>query len=140
MIITDVNYDDTLRLRHEVMYPEKDVDFVKLPNDELGLHIGILEKNELVSVMSLFIENRTVQFRKLATLQRLQRKGYATVLMQWLIDYAKDMKLDKLWCNARKESVNFYKKFGYVETGNSFEKNDHEYVVMELTSFDRKKD
>lgn len=140
MIITEANYDDTLILRQQVLYPEKDIEFVKLPDDNLGLHIGIEENKELVSVMSLFIEMETkaVQFRKLATRTDMQGKGYASNLMKWLIDYASDMKLNKLWCNSRKESIGFYQKFGYKETDQTFEKNGHEYVIMELTEFPKK--
>lgn len=140
MIITEANYDDTLALRQQVLYPEKDIEFVKLPEDNLGLHIGIEENKELVSVMSLFIEMETkaVQFRKLATRTDMQGKGYASNLMKWLIDYASDMKLSKLWCNARKDVAGFYKKFGYKETDQTFEKNGHEYVIMELTEFPKK--
>lgn len=140
MIITEANYDDTLILRQQVLYPEKDIEFVKLPDDNLGLHIGIEENKELVSVMSLFIEIETkaVQFRKLATRTDMQGKGYASNLMKWLIDYASDMKLNKLWCNSRKESIGFYQKFGYKETDQTFEKNGHEYVIMELTEFPKK--
>lgn len=137
MIITEANYEETLKLRQQVMYPDKSIEFVKLPNDELGLHIGILENNELVSVMSLFIENRDVQFRKLATRKEMQGKGYASTLMKWLIDYAKDMKLNKLWCNARKETVDFYKQFGYKETDKTFSQNGYEYIVMELNEFEK---
>lgn len=140
MIITEANYDDTLILRQQVLYPEKDIEFVKLPDDNLGLHIGIEENKELVSVMSLFIEMETkaVQFRKLATRTDMQGKGYASNLMKWLIDYASDMKLNKLWCNSRKESIGFYQKFGYKETDQTFEKNGHEYVIMKLTEFPKK--
>ena len=140
MIITEANYNETLALRQQVLYPEKDIEFVKLPNDDMGLHIGIEENKELVSVISLFIEreSRSVQFRKLATRTDLQGKGYASNLMKWLIDYASDMQLSRLWCNARKESVGFYKKFGYKETDQTFEKNGHEYVIMELTEFPKK--
>ena len=140
MIITEANYDDTLALRQQVLYPEKDIEFVKLPEDNLGLHIGIEENKELVSVMSLFIEmeSKAVQFRKLATRTDMQGKGYASNLMKWLIDYASDMKLSKLWCNARKDVAGFYKKFGYKETDQTFEKNGHEYVIMELTEFPKK--
>lgn len=140
MIITEANYDDTLILRQQVLYPEKDIEFVKLPDDNLGLHIGIEENKELVSVMSLFIEMETkaVQFRKLATRTDMQGKGYASNLMKWLIDYASDMKLNKLWCNSRKESIGFYQKFGYKETDQTFEKNGHEYVIMELIEFPKK--
>ena len=113
------------------MYPDKDIDFVKLPDDNLGLHIGVYEKDILVSVMSVFLHAREVQFRKLATKNEEQGKGFASALMQWLIDYANDMKFDKLWCNARTNATGFYTKFGYKETDNRFTKNGYEYVVME---------
>ena len=131
MIINEAPYDKTLKIRQQVMYPDKDLDFVKLPDDGNGLHIGVFENEELVSVMSLFLQGRDVQFRKLATVSQHQRKGYASALMQWLAEYANDVKLDRLWCNARIEATSFYKKFGYVETAETFENNGHQYVVME---------
>lgn len=131
MIISEATYVDVLNMRKQVMYPDKDLDFVKLSDDDKGLHIGVFENNELVSVMSIFLNGRAVQFRKLATSKDMQGKGYASALMQWLTDYANDLKFDRLWCNARSEVTEFYKKFGYEETTESFEKNGYNYVVME---------
>ncbi|WP_029904354.1 GNAT family N-acetyltransferase [Prevotella sp. 10(H)] len=131
MIITEVPYEDVLAMRKEVMYPDKDIEFVKLADDNMGIHIGVYEKEELVSVMSIFLQGRDVQFRKLATRTDMRGKGFASALMQWLIDYANDMKLNRLWCNARTGATGFYQKFGYVETDERFEKNGYEYVVME---------
>ncbi|MBK5720320.1 GNAT family N-acetyltransferase [Dysgonomonas sp. Marseille-P4677] len=131
MIINEAPYQDVLNMRKQVMYPDKDIDFVKLPDDDRGLHIGVFENEVLVSVMSLFLEGRDVQFRKLATRNDMQGKGYASALMQWLIDYANDLKFDRLWCNARTEATSFYKKFGYEETNESFEKNGYKYIVMQ---------
>ncbi|EGK00641.1 MULTISPECIES: GNAT family N-acetyltransferase [Dysgonomonas] len=131
MIITEVPYHDVLTMRQQVMYPDKDTEFVKLSDDDRGLHIGVYEKDELVSVMSIFLHGRDVQFRKLATRNDMQGKGFASALMQWLIDYANDMKLNRLWCNARINATGFYSKFGYEETDERFSKNGYEYVVME---------
>jgi predicted GNAT family N-acyltransferase len=131
MIITEVPYHDVLTMRQQVMYPDKDTEFVKLSDDDRGLHIGVYEKDELVSVMSIFLHGRDVQFRKLATRNDMQGKGFASALMQWLIDYANDMKLNRLWCNARINATGFYSKFGYEETDKRFSKNGYEYVVME---------
>jgi len=131
MIITEVPYHDVLTMRQQVMYPDKDTEFVKLSDDDRGLHIGVYEKDELVSVMSIFLHGRDVQFRKLATRNDMQGKGFASALMQWLIDYANDMKLNRLWCNARINATGFYTKFGYEETDERFSKNGYEYVVME---------
>lgn len=131
MIITEVPYHDVLTMRQQVMYPDKETEFVKLSDDDHGLHIGVYEKDELVSVMSIFLHGRDVQFRKLATRNDMQGKGFASALMQWLIDYANDMKLNRLWCNARINATGFYTKFGYEETDERFSKNGYEYVVME---------
>ena len=131
MIITEVPYHDVLTMRQQGMYPDKDTEFVKLSDDDRGLHIGVYEKDELVSVMSIFLHGRDVQFRKLATRNDMQGKGFASALMQWLIDYANDMKLNRLWCNARINATGFYSKFGYEETDERFSKNGYEYVVME---------
>lgn len=131
MIITEVPYHDVLTMRQQVMYPDKDTEFVKLSDDDRALHIGVYEKDELVSVMSIFLHGRDVQFRKLATRNDMQGKGFASALMQWLIDYANDMKLNRLWCNARINATGFYSKFGYEETDERFSKNGYEYVVME---------
>jgi len=37
----------------------------------------------------------------------------------------------KIWCNARKNKGNFYKKFGLEETNTSFIKDGKDYVIME---------
>ena len=131
MIISEAPYQDVLIMRQQVMYPDQDIEFVKLPDDGLGLHIGVYENEELMSVMSVFLHGREVQFRKLATRTDMQGKGYASALMQWLIDYANDMKFDRLWCNARTGATDFYKKFSYIETDNHFSQNGYDYVVME---------
>lgn len=131
MIINEAPYEDVLSLRRQVMYPDKDIDFVKLPDDDQGIHMGVYENGELVSVMSIFLEGRSVQFRKLATRADMQGKGYASALMQWLIDYANDLKFDRLWCNSRTDATGFYCKFGYKETDTRFTKNGYDYVVME---------
>lgn len=131
MIISEAPYQDMLKLRQQVMYPDKDIEYVKLPDDDMGIHIGVYENEELVSVMSIFMNGRDVQFRKLATRSDMQGKGYASALMKWLIDYANDIKLNRLWCNARINATEFYKKFGYKETNNRFSKNGYDYVVVE---------
>ncbi|WP_165020788.1 GNAT family N-acetyltransferase [Dysgonomonas sp. ZJ279] len=131
MTITEAPYNNVLQLRQQVMYPDKDIDFVKLADDDKGLHIGVFVANELVSVMSIFMNGRDVQFRKLATRNDMQNKGYASALMKWLIDYAKDVKLDRLWCNSRANAVDFYKRFGFEETDERFTKDGYDFVVVE---------
>lgn len=130
-MIQEVPYEEILQIRHKVMYPDKDIEYVKLPEDHLGLHIGYYHKGELVSVASLFLENRNLQFRKLATKTEHQKKGYASEIINWMLSYAKDVKLEKVWCNSRLDKVEFYKKFGFIQTDKTFSRDKHEYVVVE---------
>lgn len=131
MIIAEVPYAEVLELRQQVMYPDKDIEFVKLPDDAEGLHIGVYEQGVLISVMSLFMHQREIQFRKLATRIEMQKKGYASALMRWLINYANDIKAERIWCNARVNASDFYKRFGYQDTDACFSKNGYDYIIME---------
>lgn len=134
-MILEAPYDEVLKIRFEVMYPDKNIEYVKLPSDNLGLHMGNFVDNKLVTVTSLFLEGRDLQFRKLATLKDFQNKGYATELIKWILDYAKEFKLNKVWSNSRVDNISFYEKFGLVKTDNIFTKDGIDFVVMEKTSF-----
>lgn len=134
-MILEASYDEVLKVRLEVMYPDKNIEYVKLPSDNLGLHMGNFVENQLVTVTSLFLEGRDLQFRKLATLKDFQNKGYATELIKWILDYAKEFKLNKVWCNSRVDKISFYEKFGFVKTDNIFTKDGIDFIIMEKTSF-----
>ena len=130
-MINEVAYADVLEIRHKVMYPDKDKDYVILPVDDKGLHIGYYKEGVLVSVLSLFLNNRELQFRKFATLPEYQGQGYGTELVKWVLDYAKDMQFDRVWCNSRIEKTDFYKKFDFVETDDVFEKDGRKFIILE---------
>ncbi|MBD8348762.1 MULTISPECIES: GNAT family N-acetyltransferase [unclassified Dysgonomonas] len=130
-MINEVAYADVLEIRHKVMYPDKDKDYVILPDDDKGLHIGYYKEGILVSVLSLFLNNRELQFRKFATLPEYQGQGYGTELVKWVLDYAKDMQFDRVWCNSRIEKTDFYKKFDFVETDEIFEKDGRKFIILE---------
>lgn len=133
MTVNEANYEDVLTIRQQALYPDKDIDFVKLEDDDQGIHMGVYDDGgELVAVVSIFMSaDRSVQFRKLAVRPDKQSRGYGSSLIKWLADYAHDVKLSRLWCNAREEAVDFYKQRGLDITNQRFEKNGYSYVIME---------
>lgn len=131
-MIAEASYDDVLRIRNQVMYPEKDVNYVKLANDKEGIHMGYFIDEKPVSVFSIFLENNKIQFRKFATLIEYQRKGYGSKLIEWLLKYASDMQFESVWCNSRYDKRNFYKSFGFKETNKIFERDGIKYVILEI--------
>jgi phosphoribosylformimino-5-aminoimidazole carboxamide ribotide isomerase len=118
-------------MRQAVMYPQESLEFVKLPDDEAGLHWGVYVRDELVSVVSVFEQYGQVQFRKFATVVHHQGKGYGTALLQYVLEWAKRKGKKSIWCNARLSATGIYRKFGMQATGDTWKKYGLEFIKME---------
>ena len=130
--IEQINYELTWQIRHEVMYPDYPLDKIKLDNEEEGLHFGLFTGDRLTSVVSLFREEDVYQFRKFATLNTSQGKGYGSALLQHIINVSGERGATRLWCNARISAAPFSEKFGFVKVGQKYIKDNIDYVTMEL--------
>ena len=129
--IVAVGLKQVLEIRREVMWPEKAISFVSVPGDEKAIHLGVIVGGVVVSVISLFIQNQEAQFRKFATLNHYQRKGYGTTLLKYVFEYLKSKQVTRVTCNARVEKAGFYASFGMKLTPITFQKEQVAYVVME---------
>ena len=114
------------------MWPDHPFDFVKVPNDHEGVHYGLFVGGTLTSVISLFFDGERAQFRKLATLQTEQGKGYGSQLLRHAIQEVKAKGAKLLWCNARMGKTDFYHRFGMRETDRTYVKGGIDFVVMEV--------
>ena len=132
MDIRQIQPEDTYDIRHKVLWAHKPKDFVKVDEDTEGVHFGLFEDNQLLSVVSLFYKNDEVQFRKFATLTAFQGRGYGTQLLKYIFQLIENQGIKKVWCNARSHKSAFYTKFGMKETDVRFMKEGLEYVVMAL--------
>lgn len=129
--IKQIQPSDTWEIRHRVMWADKPFEYVQLAEDEKGLHFGVFKNTQLVSVVSLFIENDSAQFRKFATEISEQGKGYGGKLLAHLIEEAIQQNVKKLWCNARLSATELYQKYGFQIVSESWVKDGVEYVKME---------
>jgi len=130
MQIKEASLAEVWELRREVMYPEEEISFVQLPDDDKGLHLGLYRRKELVSVVSLFFHGGELQFRKFATKKSEQDKGYGTTLLHKVFEIAKERKCKSVWCNARRDATKFYTKWGMLESGDSWKKYGIEFIIM----------
>lgn len=131
MEIRRIHKEEAWKLRHEVMWPEREPDYIKLEDDELGMHYGLFRGEQLVSVLSLFITGTEAQVRKFATLELEQGQGYGSRLLQTVLEEAEQAGVQRIYCNARTYKSGFYKKFGMHTTKEVFSKGGKDYVVME---------
>jgi predicted GNAT family N-acyltransferase len=130
--IEQIRYELTWRIRHEVMYPDLPFSAIKLPADPDGVHFGLYAGDQLTSVVSVFYQGRCYQFRKLATLNAAQGKGYGSMLLSYIIAYITREGADTIWCNARVSALKFYEKFGFRQKGDYFSEHGIDFVIMEL--------
>lgn len=132
MEIKSIKASQTWQIRHEVMWPDQPLEFVQLEEDNLGLHFGVFDQEKLISIVSCFVADDEMQFRKLATLKEFQGKGSASQLLHYILKLAKENNLKKVWCNARTNKKSFYEKFGMKETLKTFIKANQEFTIMEI--------
>jgi phosphoribosylformimino-5-aminoimidazole carboxamide ribotide isomerase len=133
MQIAEVPLTIVWQMRKNVMYPHHTLEQVQLKNDADGTHLGIWDNDICLSVISLFVENGTMQFRKFATLIAYQNQGIGTKLLQHSFNWALNNNCTKIWCNARLTALPFYKKFGMEAIGETWFENGHTFVKMVKT-------
>jgi phosphoribosylformimino-5-aminoimidazole carboxamide ribotide isomerase len=131
MPIQPVSLNEVWAMRQAVMYPQESISFVQLEDDEKGLHWGLYDSGELVSVISVFDRNGSVQFRKFATRTNWQGKGYGTMLLQHVMDWAHSQGKKNIWCNARLTATGIYKKFGMQAVGKTWQQYGLDFIKME---------
>lgn len=131
VMIKDVSLDTVWKMRQSIMYPDESIDFVKLEDDKAGKHWGLYESDQLISVISLFEKDGVLQFRKFATVETMQGKGYGTKLLKHVVDWAIQNNIKSIWCNARKSATGLYEKFGMQQNGAGWKKYGIDFVKME---------
>jgi phosphoribosylformimino-5-aminoimidazole carboxamide ribotide isomerase len=129
--IRDVPLDVVWAMRQAIMYPQETIDFVKLEDDERGTHWGLYDSDKLISVISFFKTNDELQFRKFATIENMQGKGYGTKLLQHVMDWAAENNIQSIWCNARTTATRLYEKFGMKQSGHGWKKYGIDFIKME---------
>ena len=129
--IEQIRHEVTWPLRHEVMYPDMDLESVKLPDDDQGIHFGLFDHNRLISIISTFKTGDEMQFRKFATLNEFQGQGYGAKLFDYVLEFAKSEDIKRIWMNARVNVSAFYERYGFIKTEKTYFKDGYDFVIME---------
>ncbi|KAK7050558.1 glucosamine 6-phosphate N-acetyltransferase [Favolaschia claudopus] len=157
LLCSQIDADQTVPLRHSVLWPNEPVSHVLLPEDSDGWHYGaFIESNpEPVAVISLFVEQcpidngpnadergdnnghgvhkRAVRFRKFACDPAYQGQGIGKKLLLHAISIARsELQACILWCDAREDTRQWYERRGMRPFGDRFFKGPVKYVRMKL--------
>ena len=132
--ISEIDHNLTWPIRHKIMWPSQPLSYVKLSEDHKGMHFGLHKENSLVGVVSLFINGERAQFRKLAVLEAYQGMGYGGKLLAHILDVCSKHKITTVWCNARKDKIDFYTKYHFKKTKEEFVKGGIAYCILEKSN------
>jgi len=76
--------------------------------------LGLLRNGKLISALLLCLLNNKGGLYFIATRKEFQKQGYASALIKSTINYAYNINLNELILHANQNSVEFYKKIGFV--------------------------
>lgn len=155
MNFVEISTEETVQLRHSVLWPDKPTSYVLLPEDNSGIHLGAILPNDSsstghapVAVISLFREalpeaelesagataEPAARFRKFACDPAHQGHGVGTSLLQFAFQVARSrLGCSVVWCDARLETVGWYERRGMKRFGEHFFKGNVEYVRMKVS-------
>lgn len=128
--IEQITHELTWEIRQKELYPNFPIKEMGIPEDISGIHFGLFKNNQLVSITSVFDLGDSLQFRKFATLKEYQHQGLGTILLNYIIDFAKQERKSSIWCNARENAVEFYKKNGFKLTKDTFTRSGINFIIM----------
>lgn len=130
MEVVNLNWQETIPIRHQVLWPDKPPEFCKVEGDEAAQHYGVKKDGVLVSVASIYFAQDSVRLRKFATLETFQSQGIGSFLFQHIIEELTHAGVSYLWFDARESAQSFYERFGCFVEGERFYKGDIPYFKM----------
>lgn len=132
MDIRPLDWQETIPIRHQVLWPHKHPEYTIVKGDADAQHYGIFVDDNLVCVASLYIAGSTARLRKFACLADFQGQGIGSHMLQYLVQTLKAQKITYFWFDARETAIGFYTRFGFEVEGDRFYKSEVAYFKMGL--------
>jgi len=94
--------------------------------DKNTIHFSAFNNSDNIGIVSLMenknvlLKGKQVQLRVRAVTKKLQSKGVGELLITKIISESKKRRAVIIWCNARENVVEFYKKQGFKILGERF--------------------
>ncbi len=128
-----ITWQETIGIRHRVLWPNKNPEFCHVSGDEEGIHFGAYVDNELISVASVYFTEESARLRKFATYEQFQGMGVGTSLLTFVLTAINAKGCKYFWCDARESAIGFYERFKMKKMGDRFFKSGVPYFKMGIS-------
>ncbi len=132
-------YFDALRIRNTVFVKEQQVPYeLEVGNaveEAAAVHFVLYDSGNSIGTVRLLadLENQTALIQRMAILQSFRGKGYAAILLENLLQFAKENGFHTLTLHAQLSARGLYQKFGFIEAGEIFEEAGIQHITMKKT-------
>lgn len=129
MEVKQITAKDAYQIRKEVLSSYQTVKEFEydLDNDRHTFHLGVFDKDKLVSVASFyrekcrfFEEENQYRIRAMATIEDYRRKGAGRLLLKEGEKLLKQRYARLVWCYVDEAYSDYYTTFGFREYGKVF--------------------
>lgn len=132
MTIKNIPWQQTIPLRHQVLWPDKPPEYCHIEGDEEAMHFCTYLDDNLVCVASVYIEENRARLRKFATVESHQGRGIGSQMINHILEQLKSTEIHIFWCDARESALRFYQRFDMETMGERFYKGDIAYFKMQV--------
>jgi len=130
--VIKLSWQQTIPVRHQVLWPKESPEFCQVEGDAEALHFGVILNEQIICVASLYLEKNRARLRKFATLESYQGGGIGSLMLNHLIESLKMVDINYLWFDARASALPFYQRFGCTQSGDVFYKKTVPYYKMHI--------
>lgn len=128
-----------LRIRSEVFVVEQECVYQDIDNKDLDAYHCFIEDDQKEIIAYVRLLKRGVSYPDGCSIGRVlvnlsyRRKGYASRLMNTVIDFAIDeFKEDRIVISAQRYLIDFYASFGFIPTGEGYLEDGIPHIKMVL--------
>jgi predicted GNAT family N-acyltransferase len=133
MEIRNIQWEQTIPLRHSVLWPSKPAEYSHVEGDLDALHYGAFIDGELVCVASVYFQSNKARLRKFATKADFQNQGIGSKMLAFILCSLNSTETKVFWCDARESALSFYQRFDMHPFGDRFYKADVAYFKMKIS-------
>ncbi|MEW6992467.1 GNAT family N-acetyltransferase [Colwelliaceae bacterium 6441] len=130
MDIRTISWQETIPLRHSVLWPMKPPEYCHVEGDHDALHFGAYLNDELVCVASVYLSIDKARLRKFATNATYQNQGIGSKMLSFILNELENTSAKIFWCDARESALGIYQRFGMQPYGERCYKAEVSYYKV----------
>lgn len=127
--------EDQYAIREQVFVNEQGID----PNierdeyDEVSFHCIVKEDGVLCGTGRIIIKDDEPLIGRIAVLKEYRGKQIGDLIVRMLLDFGFQYEFEKIYVHSQLKVIDFYKKIGFQEVGESYEEAGIEHKSMFIT-------